>query len=217
MINRIDIVYEDPQLLVVNKPAGFPVHGTYDSTREHVQGILERQLNQKLVLFHRLDADTTGLLALGRDPSINKQMTDIFRDREVRKIYWAVVDGRWPEETSDITTFIDKVGGKWANVPKGRGAPTARTLFRTLKTNGDRTWLEAELMTGRTHQIRLHCQSMKHSVLGDPLYGRRDLKGVPMALHARTLEFKHPTTGVMLKLEAPTPDYWDDYWLKGLK
>ncbi len=211
----IEIIFEDPQLLVVNKPAGLPVHETRDELRANIQGLLEKRFQQKLVLFHRLDLDTSGLLVFGKDPSINKAMTDLFRDRQVKKLYWAVVDGRWPEACREVQSYIDKVGGRWKNVPKGRGAPHAHTLFRVLESVGEKTWLEAELLTGRTHQIRLHCQLQEHPILGDGLYGRRDSKSVPMALHARTLAFLHPVTGKDLLLTASPPNYWKEYWLRG--
>lgn len=218
MIPKIQILFEDPQLVVVNKPAGLPVHETSDPLRAHVQGLVEKQIGKKLVLHHRLDLETTGVLVFGYDsPEVNKAMTDVFRDREIEKTYWAVVDGRWLESWSEITTWIKKApGGRWANVPKGKSGAFAKSLFKVLKSSGERTWVEVKPETGRTHQIRLHCLEKGHPILGDRTYGRADKRGYPMALHARALVLPHPVTGETLRIEAPAPDYWNDYYLRDL-
>jgi RluA family pseudouridine synthase len=218
-VPKIEVLYQDEALVIVNKPAGLPVHETSDPLRAHVQGLLEKQLNKKLVLHHRLDLETTGVLVFGHDrPDVNKAMTDIFRDRDIEKIYWAVVDGRWIESWTEVVTYIKKLpGGKWGNVPKGKSGAFAKSLFKVLASNGERSWLEVKLETGRTHQIRLHCLEKQHTILGDRTYGRADKRGYPMALHARSLQFPHPLSGENLRVEAPAPAYWDEYFLQGLK
>jgi RluA family pseudouridine synthase len=214
----IEVLYQDDVLVVVNKPAGFPVHETSDPLRTHVQGLVEKQMARKLVLFHRLDLDTTGVLIFGKDDRVNKAMTDVFRDRDVKKTYWAVVDGRWLEAWNEVQTYIKKVpGGRWANVPKGKNGAFARSCFDVLASNGERSWVEVRPETGRTHQIRLHCLEKGHPILGDRTYGHPDRRGHPMALHARSLHFPHPISGEALRIEAAAPSYWDDYYLKGLK
>jgi RluA family pseudouridine synthase len=214
---KIEILYEDKEILLVNKPAGLPVHATKDPLRPHVQGILEKQRNEKLILHHRLDLETTGVLVFARDEKVNKALTDMFRNREVEKTYWAVVDGRWLEAWNEVRTFIKKVpGGKWANVPKGKGGDFAETAFRLLKSNGAKSWLEVKPKTGRTHQIRLHCLEKGHPILGDRQYFCADNRGFPMALHARSLEFAHPISAKKIYVEAPAPSYWDSYYLQNL-
>jgi len=217
---NLDIVYQDECLLVLNKPAGIPVHATHDPLRPHLQGVAEKTLGTKLVLHHRLDRDTTGLVIFGIDPTYNKAMTDLFRDRSVKKDYWAVVDGLWLDEWKRVDTYIDKIaGGRWVNVRGhgGKNAKPAHTEFRVLGTNSDKSWIEASPLTGRTHQIRLHCLFKNHPILGDVLYhGQKGGWKYPMALHARRLVFRHPKTGQELRLEAPPPDYWEGYYLRGL-
>lgn len=210
---KLEILYEDDHLVFVNKPTGMPVHVTMDPSRPNVHKLLEKQLGMNLVLFHRLDMETTGVLSFGKDPSINRAMTEVFRDREIRKTYLLVVEGRWLEKWTEVKTFIKKLpGGRWGNVSKGRNGAFAHTKFKILKCNGDRTELEADLQTGRTHQIRLHCLEMDHPICGDAKYGRKHRHGVPMALHARSLELKHPVTGVDLKIVAELPDYWAKHY-----
>lgn len=215
-MKSLPIIYQDECLLVVNKPAGIPVHATHDPIRPHLQGIAEKHVGHKLVLHHRIDRDTTGLVIFGSDPTYNKAMTDLFRDRGVQKTYWAVVDGVWLPEWRNVETFIDKItGGRWANVR--RGGKVAQTEFAVLGTNGDKTWIEAKPRTGRTHQIRLHCLQKNHPILGDVVYhSQKSGWKCPMALHARKLEFAHPATGELLKLEAEPPAYWADHYLRGL-
>lgn len=214
----IEILFEDDAILAVNKPAGLPCHATPDPLRPHLQGVLEKSRGREFVLFHRLDLDTTGVVLFGKDPAINRTMTEMFRDRLAHKTYWAVVDGRWLEEWKEVRTFITKGGGgRWMNVRKGKGGDAAVSEFKVLDSNGDKTWVEVNPQTGRTHQIRLHCLERGHAVLGDALYGEKHPKGVPMALHARRIEFKHPLTGRPVMIDAPAPEYWRDVWLKGLK
>lgn len=216
MIADVEIVFEDEALLVVNKPPRLPVHGTVDKRRANLSDHLEHKYKRKFVLFHRLDVDTTGLVVFGKDPSINKTMNDVFKTREVDKFYLAVVDGRWDPEWKKVETYIKKIaGGKYVNGGKGSGGDFAHTEFELIESVGEKSLLRCQLFTGRTHQIRLHTQSMRHPIMGDPTYGKIDRMGVPIALHARELMFKHPLTGKELALKATLPDYWADYWLKG--
>jgi len=211
---KIEIIYEDPQILAVAKPAGLPVHETSDPSRANLQSLLEKQVGRELVLFHRLDLDTTGLVLFGRDRRINRAMTEMFRDRKIQKTYWAVVEGRWPAGMREIKTFIKKgTGGRWLNVKSG--GDVGITQFRVLEDIGTKTLLEVQPKTGRTHQIRLHAQFAEHPIMGDRVYGKADPKGVPIALHARALQFRHPVTGEKLDLQAPLPAHWREHWLKG--
>jgi 23S rRNA pseudouridine1911/1915/1917 synthase len=214
---KIEILFEDQDLLVVNKPTGLPVHATLDPARPHLHGVLEKQFNSTIVLFHRLDADTSGVLVAGKSERINKPMSEIFLNKEIKKTYWAVVDGRWLEEWDEIKTYVKKDRGhRWMNVPKGKGGVFAHSRFKLLKSNGEKSWLEVGLETGRTHQIRLHCLSKNHPILGDRLYGKAQKNNIPLALHARKLEFTHPIKNTKLSIEAAPPSQWNDFWLKGL-
>src|SRR5688572_1989912 len=104
----MEIIFRDPYLLAVNKEAGFPVHETVDPLRPHMQGRLEKELGRKVVLFHRLDLETTGVLLFGLAEEVNGPMTDAFRERRVNKTYWAVVDGRWLPEWTLVESKIEK-------------------------------------------------------------------------------------------------------------
>lgn len=199
--------------MAVNKPPFLPVHVTLDPSRPHLQGLLEKKLDRNLTLFHRLDVDTTGVVLLGKSTEINKPMSELFLGRKLRKIYSVVVDGRWLKEWSVVRTYIKKTRGNWANFSKGKSTERAITHFRVLHSGPSKSWIEAELETGKTHQIRLHCLEMGHPILGDRVYGKADPSGVPLALHAARVEFVHPLTAKALKIEAPLPSYWKEKWL----
>jgi len=214
--SKISVLFEDEVLIAVNKPAGLPIHITLDPTRPDLQSLVEKQVGKTLVLFHRLDLETTGIVLLGKKNSINKTMTEMFMHRQIKKIYWAIVDGRWSSDWKEIKTFIAKAaGGNWANVRKGGAEAISR--FRVLASNGDKTWVEVSPQTGRTHQIRLHCLERGHPILGDRRYGKAHPQGVPMALHARELRFAHPVSGEKMCITAPVPDHWEKYWFADLK
>lgn len=212
---NIEILFEDEDLVAVNKPPFLPSHVTLDPARPHLQALVEKKLGQKLVLFHRLDVDTSGVILLGKSERINKPMSEIFLSKELEKKYWVVVEGRWLETWKRVRSYIRKTGGKWANFSRGKASESAETEFRILETTGEKTLLEAKLLTGKTHQIRLHCLEMGHPVCGDRSYGKVDKAGVPIALHAKSIEFVHPFTGQKQLIQAPLPDYWKEKWLLG--
>lgn len=210
----MEILFEDDVLVAVNKPANMPVHrgGEFDD-RPDVESVLRARLGCELVLFHRLDADTTGVVLLGKDRSINSRMASLFSKKRIRKTYWVVVRGVWQPSWTRVETRIERGGGsRYRNVEVG--GQRALTTFRVLASNDERSWLEAQPRTGRTHQIRLHCRAKNCPVLGDRLYGKSG--PAAMALHARQVEFLHPVTQQPLLICAPPPSYWREIWLKGL-
>lgn len=208
----LDVIYEDDALVAVNKPANLPVHQVINRARPDLQSMLEKQLGRPLVLFHRLDADTTGVVLLGKQRSINAAIAKLFAKKLMRKTYWAVAAGRWRTEWNKVETRIDGGNGRrYRNVIVG--GREAISTFRVLAANDEKSWVEVLPKTGRTHQIRLHCLAMGCPVLGDRVYGEAAV--VPMALHARRLDFRHPLGGHEVRIEAPVPDYWQ-HWLEGL-
>ncbi len=221
-MTKIEILFEDQWLVAATKMSGVPVHQTLDKTRAHFQGILEKQLGQKLVLFHRLDADTSGVVLFGKNPEINKAMTDLFRNREIKKTYELVVDGAWPPDLNVVEGYVcesQTKKGRYELSPKGRNTEFSRTTFELLKTwnhstkpDSMRTHLYAFPETGRTHQIRVHCAGMGFPICGDKFYGKANRQGVPLALHARQLEFEHPITLEKISIQSAIPNSLS-YWL----
>lgn len=209
----MDVLFEDDHLLVINKPAGVVTEGPARQGRESLAALLSGETSIEVHPCHRLDKDTTGAIIFAKTSGALKSMSRQFADRKVRKSYWTCVAGEWNPSWNRIETRIERrPGGTIKLSPQGK---TARTTFRRLAYWNNRSLLEALPKTGRRHQIRLHCLDRKRPVLGDGLYGCRNPQDPPLALHAAQLRFLHPATGEPLTLNAPLPDYWHEFWLRG--
>lgn len=209
------ILFEDDGFLIVNKPAGFAVHGGSGVSSGIIEGLrLLRPEAHFLELVHRLDKDTSGCLIIAKKRSTLKQLHELFRDNHVQKTYLALLAGQWARKKLVVNAPLLK------NVSKGgermvvisQAGKEAETLFRRMKLFADSTLVEASPKTGRTHQIRVHAASLGHPIVGDERYGRDDInrgfKGrgyKRMFLHAEKLTFQHPLTGVLLNILAPLP------------
>ncbi len=211
------VVYMDDALIVLNKPHGLPVQGGPGIIR-HLDGMMDgfRQgAADKPRLVHRLDMDTSGLLLLARTPGVAAKLAAAFRSRHVRKTYWAVVAGRpTPQEgTLDLplVKFGGLRGGERVAVAERdeEGSTHAVTEYRTLDAAGRKVaWLELCPLTGRTHQLRVHCVALGAPIVGDRMYGGETahMEGLAdkLHLHARALSLPHPYGGT-LELEADIP------------
>lgn len=209
----VGVVYEDDWLLVVDKPAGMPVH----PSRGHVDGTLVNALlgrglaggeDYRPGIVHRLDKDTSGLLVVAKNAEVHRRLVQMMRVRTVDRRYLALVHGSFSGESGTIEAPVGRDPGRRLTMSIGGvAARPAVTHFQVLERLGDYSLVEARLETGRTHQIRVHFLAIGHPVAGDPTYARRD----PLALgrqflHSYRLSFAHPMTGALLQLEAPLPD-----------
>ena len=212
------ILYEDDHLIVLNKPSGLATQGGPGIT-VHVDMMLEGlrpEGGDKPRLVHRIDRDTSGILLLARTPGVAAKLAAAFRGREVSKTYWAVVVGRPSPAEGVIDQPLAKVGAGGASliVSVARGeedAMSAKSSYETLDATGKRfSWLALSPWTGRTHQLRVHTESLGTPILGDPRYGGETahVEGFPdrLHLHARMLEFPHPAGG-RLQVAAPLPPH----------
>ncbi len=215
----LDVVYEDKDLLVVNKAAGMVVHpapGHHDDTL--VNALLARYpdiqkegTEQRPGIIHRLDKDTSGLIIVARNASTQAALAEQMKRREIVKRYLVLVEGVVALDQGSIDAPIGRN-------PRHRqqmaitavGSREARTHFRVLERFQRHTLLLVELETGRTHQIRVHLKAIGHPIVGDPVYGSGSIiRGSTLKrqfLHASQLRFTHPTTGAVMDLEAPLPD-----------
>lgn len=209
----LDIVYEDDDVIVVNKPQGMVVHPA--PGHEHgtlVNGLLAHSplatVNGELRpgIVHRIDKDTSGLLMVAKNDMAMKSLSGQLKAKKNERKYWAIVHGNIKENSGRVDAPIgrSKVDRKkMAVVADGRPAVTH---FKVLKRFGDYTLIECQLETGRTHQIRVHLKYIGHPVAGDPLYGpKKTLKGNGQFLHAKTLGFDHPRTGEAMVFDVPVP------------
>lgn len=215
----LDIVYEDDDIIVVNKAKGMVVHpavGNPDGTlvnaiMAHCKGNLSGiggELRPGIV--HRLDKDTSGLLIIAKNDKAHLAMSEQIQNREVKKTYLALVKGAVPENEATIKMPIGrstKDRKKMAVTSKGK---EAITHFKVLERFEKYTYLEVNIETGRTHQIRVHMAEIGHPVVGDMIYsnGKNEFNIEGQMLHAHRLEFKHPITGKAMCLEAPLPKYF---------
>ena len=208
---NLEIVYEDEDVVVVNKPQGMVVHpsaGHPNGTL--VNGLLYQIKNLSTIndvvrpgIVHRIDKDTSGLLMVAKNDRAHESLAQQLKDKTSLRKYVALVHGEIPHEKGRIEAPIgrSKVNRKMQAVIEG--GKSAVTHFEVLKRFEGYTLIELQLETGRTHQIRVHM----NPVAGDPLYGpKKTLKGNGQFLHAKLLGFEHPTTGENMVFEAPLPE-----------
>jgi 23S rRNA pseudouridine955/2504/2580 synthase len=205
------IVFEDAALLVVDKPSGVAVHGGSGVSFGVIESLRAARPQAKLLeLAHRLDRDTSGLLILAKKRTALVELHRMLRDGEVQKIYAAVVKGTPQRQSFEIDEALHKhvTASGERRVSVHEGGLRAVTRVRVVKTGKEFSLLEVRLLTGRTHQIRVHLAHAGHPIVGDDKYGdfalNRSLKQ-RLLLHAARLSFKHPTSGEDLKLESPLP------------
>jgi 23S rRNA pseudouridine955/2504/2580 synthase len=215
-----NILFEDDAFLVLNKPAGFAVHGGSGINSGIIEGL--RQIRPEahfLELVHRLDRDTSGCLLVAKKRSALRKLHELFRDDHVHKTYIALLAGQWARKklvvTAPLLKNVNKGGERMVVI--SQAGKEAETLFRRLKLFRDSTLVEASPKTGRTHQIRVHAASLGHPIVGDDRYGidevNRGFKArgyKRMFLHAEKLKFQHPVTGEPLTILAPLPQELED-------
>jgi 23S rRNA pseudouridine955/2504/2580 synthase len=207
------IAYEDPALLVVDKPAGVAVHGGSGLSFGVIEALRASRPQAKLLeLAHRLDRDTSGLLMVAKKRSALVELHRMLRNGEVEKVYLAVAKGRVESRTlqEPLHKYVNAKGERRVSVKEGGMA--AETRVKALKASPEFSFLEIRLLTGRTHQIRVHLAHAGHPLLGDDKYGDFDLnhrlqkQGVRrLFLHASRLAFAHPVSKERIRLEAPLP------------
>ena len=211
----IKILYEDEDLLVIDKPPGLTVHPA-PGHPEHtlVNAILSHlpQLDtgdrQRPGIVHRLDKDTSGLILVAKTPAALQNLTEQFKKREVSKVYVALVKGRVTPDTGIIDAPIgrDRSHRERMSIADASHGRQARTSYRVLKHIGNYTLLEAKPETGRTHQIRVHLAAIGHPVVGDRTYGTETTFVGRQFLHAHRLECRLPTTGRIVEFESELPE-----------
>lgn len=213
---RAMVLHEDDALIALNKPAGLAAQGGSKTTR-HLDGMLEAlaRKGEKPRLVHRLDRDTSGVLVVAKSASSAAKLAKAFQRHEVEKLYWALVAGLPPMEHGIIDNPLTKAASRGrpgfelvqADVEGGQKATTRyRTIARAGKVSA---WLALQPLSGRTHQLRVHCLAMDCPILGDPKYGGPGAHpdGAPkgLMLHAKELDLPHPDGG-RLTLDAPLSD-----------
>ena len=207
----LEVIFEDGELIVINKPTGMLVHPTKGVRRGTLLNALLFYLNSdeqgevkngKLLragLVHRLDKQTSGLMVIAKNPRAHRILCSHFQRRLVEKKYLAVVEGIVGEDSGTINAPIGRDAEErvWKIMPKGK---SAESRFRVIERFADKTLLELEPVTGRTNQLRLHCAHVGHPIIGDDKYGGRAFSR--LCLHASKLSFWHPNGSNRLEFES---------------
>ncbi len=217
----LDIIYEDGDVAVVNKPQGMTVHAGNGNTEGTLVNALLYRLDSlsgingvlRPGIVHRIDKDTSGLLVVAKNDKAHLSLPKQIEEKTCRRTYLALLEGVVKRDGGTVTTYIgrdpsDRIKMAVVSPEKGKLAITDYTVLKRYKENF--TLCRFDLHTGRTHQIRVHARHLGYPVVGDPVYGikkqRFSLNG--QLLHAWRLQFTHPATGEEMCFEAPLPDYF---------
>jgi 23S rRNA pseudouridine1911/1915/1917 synthase len=217
--NPLDIVYEDEDVVVVNKPVGMVVHPAAGHTDGTLVNALLYHCGKSLSgingvlrpgIVHRIDRDTSGLLIVAKNDAAHLALARQLEDHSLCRTYEAIVVGGFREEEGTVDAPIarnPRERKRMAVVPTGKRAVTH---WRVVERFQGYTWVECQLETGRTHQIRVHIAHIGRPLLGDTVYGsKKPYPGLAgQCLHAARLRFVHPTTNQLMELEAPLPEYF---------
>ena len=217
----IEIIYEDDDIIVVNKPKGMVVHpanGNPDGTLVNaIMNICKDSLSGiggeiRPGIVHRIDKDTSGLLIIAKNDKAHINLSEQIKNREVTKKYIALVRGVIKENGATIDMPIGRSDKDRKKMAVRKDGKNAVTHFDVIKRYNGYTLLDIKIDTGRTHQIRVHMAEIGYPIVGDYVYsnGKNPFGVEGQMLHAKSLEFRHPITGENIKLEAPLPEYFEE-------
>ena len=217
----VEVLYEDDDIIVVNKPKGMVVHpGNGNPDRTLVNAIMNLCGDSlsgiggeiRPGIIHRLDKDTSGVLIVAKNDMAHINISNQIKNRETKKIYVALVKGVINENEATINMPIGRSKKDRKKMAVTQDGREAITHFKVLKRYKNYTLIEIKIDTGRTHQIRVHMSEIGHPIVGDYVYSNGknvfDVQG--QMLHSKQIEFRHPKTGNLMKIEAPLPEYFED-------
>lgn len=217
----LDILYQDRDVVVINKPCGMVVHpaaGNEDGTLVnallyHVHDLSGIGGEMRPGIVHRLDKDTSGLILIAKNDNAHADLSEQFKVRSMEKHYRAIAFGNFKEDSGVIDAPIARHPQDRKRMAVVPGGKPSRTEWNVLSRHKNATFLDVHLLTGRTHQIRVHMQSIGHPLLGDPIYasGMKSAVHIPrLMLHAFSLAFTHPADGRRMEFTAPIPTDFDN-------
>jgi len=206
----LDVIYRDDVMLVLNKPSGLlSVPGRGKDKQDSLATRVQAEYPEALIV-HRLDMATSGLMLMARNEDMQRQLSMLFEQRQIEKRYIAIVDGKLEQQSGEVNLPLIT---DWPNRPRQKvdyenGKP-ALTIFKPMEYNPEQnsTRIELQPQTGRTHQLRVHMQSLGHAILGDRLYATMEVqeKSTRLLLHAESLAFIHPATQDALNINSQAP------------
>lgn len=215
----LQVIHEDDDILVINKPPGIPTHPSYGHDNDTVVNALLYYFKESGSLstiggenrpgiVHRLDKDTAGVLLVAKNNASHNRISKDFAERKVEKLYEAIVKGVLIPKKGTIERPIRRSERNRKKFGTGEGGKLAVTAYEAIDSKNDTTWVRFRPKTGRTHQIRVHTASIGHPIVGDALYARKSSPVEYMALVAKELEITHPSSGKRMRFTAPYPKHF---------
>lgn len=219
----LDIIYEDQDVIVVNKPQGMVVHPSaghpnytlVNALLYHTKDLAASPEGFRPGIVHRIDKDTSGLLMIAKNPKARESLEDQLAHKLNKRLYLAIVHGNFGESAGKIDAPIGRNPSNRKQMAVVENGKSAVTHFKVLEQFKGYSLIQCQLETGRTHQIRVHMAYIGHPVAGDPLYGpRKTLKGNGQFLHAKVLGFNQPTSGEWLEFSVDVPEIFEQALIK---
>ncbi|MDR3021685.1 MAG: RluA family pseudouridine synthase [Clostridiales bacterium] len=213
----VNIIYQDEDIAVIDKPQGLTVHPANNIYSGTLVNALMYKLDnlskmnglQRPGIVHRLDKETSGIMLIAKHDRSHFFLSSQFANRQIKKLYLGVVEGKLKTDNGAINAPIGRHRQDRKKMSVLQGGRHAITKYKVLQQMANTALLEFDLLTGRTHQIRVHCKHIGHPIVGDAIYGNTKLYSRQL-LHARIIEFKHPN-GQQMKFEAKIPQYFEDF------
>lgn len=215
----LEILYQDSSLAVINKPKGLvvhPAHGNWDHTLVnallfHIKDLSGINGELRPGIVHRLDKDTSGVMVVAKNDVAHRSLAEQIKEHTINREYTALVHGNIKEEKGIIEAPVGRSRSDRKKMAVTADGRPAISHYRVLERFGDYTLVRVKLMTGRTHQIRVHFSYIRHPVVGDPVYGpeKKHLGLDSQALHASLLGFDHPASGEYVEFTSPLPEYFE--------
>lgn len=215
----LDIIYEDNDLMVINKPSGLVVHpaaGHYTNTLvngllHYTSNLSSNNGNERPGIVHRIDKDTSGLLIVAKNDKAHEKLSMQLKDKTLSRIYIALVQGKINHDTGTIDAPIGRdINDRKKMCVTDENSKEAITHFKVLERYKNATLLEVRLQTGRTHQIRVHMSYIKHPIINDPVYGNKKASLFGQMLHAKEISFIHPTTSKKMTFSCDVPNEFNE-------
>ena len=216
---NLDIVYEDDDIMVINKPSGLVVHpGNGNTNNTLVNGLMyyTNELsdlggNERVGIVHRLDKDTSGLMLVAKSNRAHEVLSDDFKNKRVYREYYALLIGNFPSDTAHIDAPIGRSKTNFNKMEVRSDGKVARTNLKVLKRYKDYTLVSLVLETGRTHQIRVHMSYIGYPIFNDPVYVNKEATSFGQFLHSKVIRFTHPITKEQLEFTSELPREFNEY------
>lgn len=216
---NLDIIYEDNDLMIINKPSGLTVHpgsGNYNNTL--VNGLMAYTNNlstlngsSRVGIVHRLDKDTSGLMVVAKNNKAHEILAKMFERHDVKRTYYALCDGVIPYNKAVIDAPIKRDPSNFNKMGVFEDGKKAITHLEVIKRYKDKTLVKLNLETGRTHQIRVHLKYIGFPIYNDPVYNKKDATEFGQFLHSKEIDFVHPITKKKIHFEIPLPKEFQEY------